>query len=372
MPRVLDGLILGLVIVVMTLWSVFTTLVVPRTTSSRTARALFKRLAIMTSRIVRRLPTYDAKDRLMALIGPGGMLIQFVFWLGALTVGYGLMLWWSSKTTLGHALLVSGSSVFTLGVLTLNQRATEALEVAAAGTGFLVVALEIAYLPSLYSAFSTRETEVTLLATRAGAPAWGPEILARHHWFRATSELPALYHTWERWAAEMAESHTNFPQLMWFRSPVPWRSWLTSITAMLDAAALQDAINPGSAPRQARLCLRMGVQMLRSMADALHLEYDPDPRPTSPTRLTYEEFLVGIERLVQVDFPFERTPEEAWRHFAGWRVNYEAIVDALSVAVMSPPSPWTLERAWVGEATFPVIYDRTPDDPEARARENPL
>lgn len=373
MPHVVDGLLLGLLIVATTLWSVFTTLVVPRTTSSRTARALFRRLAKVTGRVVRRLPTYEAKDRLMALIGPGGMMIQFVFWLAALTVGFGLMLWWSGKkTSLGHSILVSGSSVFTLGAFTSKFRASEALEVIAAATGFLVVALEIAYLPSLYSAFSTRETEVTLLGIRGGAPAWGPEILARHHWFRASSELPALYSTWERWTAEMAESHTNFPQLMWFRSPVPWRSWLTAVAAMLDAAALQDAVNPGSAPRQARLFLRMGMQMLRSMADALHIDYDPDPLPTAPIRLTYDEYLVGIERLVQVEFPFERTPEEAWPHFSGWRVNYESIIDALAVSVMAPPTPWMLDRPWVGEASFPVVYDRTPDDPEAQARSNPL
>jgi len=372
-PHVVDGLLLGLLIVATTLWSVFTTLVVPRTTSSRTARALFRRLAKVTGRVVRRLPTYEAKDRLMALIGPGGMMIQFVFWLAALTVGFGLMLWWSGKkTSLGHSILVSGSSVFTLGAFTSKFRASEALEVIAAATGFLVVALEIAYLPSLYSAFSTRETEVTLLGIRGGAPAWGPEILARHHWFRASSELPALYSTWERWTAEMAESHTNFPQLMWFRSPVPWRSWLTAVAAMLDAAALQDAVNPGSAPRQARLFLRMGMQMLRSMADALHIDYDPDPLPTAPIRLTYDEYLVGIERLVQVEFPFERTPEEAWPHFSGWRVNYESIIDALAVSVMAPPTPWMLDRPWVGEASFPVVYDRTPDDPEAQARSNPL
>jgi hypothetical protein len=158
---------------------------------------------------------------------------------------------------------------------------------------------------------------------------------------------------------------------MWFRSPVPWRSWLTAIAAMLDAAALQDAINPGSAPRQARQCIQMGVYMLRSLADALHIAYDPDPLPNAPVRLTYEEYLVGIERLVQVEFPFERTPEEAWRHFSGWRVNYEPLIDALSVTVMAPPAPWMLKRPLVGEVVFPKVLDRTPDDPEAKARENP-
>lgn len=369
MPR-LVGLLLGLVVAVGTLWSVFTTLVVPRTTSSRAVRAVFRHLGKVVARVVRHVPGYEAKDRLMSLVGPGGMMLILVAWLAGLVVGFGLMVWWSGRASVGNAFLVAGSSVFTLGIVTLPHRASQALEVSAAGAGFLVVALEIAYLPALYSAFATRETEVTLLGSRAGVPAWGPEILARHHWFRSTSELSDLYRTWERWAAEVAESHANYPSLMWFRSPDPWRSWLTAITAMLDAAALQDALNPGSAPRQARLCLRMGVHALRSLADAAHIKFEADPRPTTPPRLTYEEYLKGVERLVQVNFPFERTPEEAWRHFAGWRVNYESIVDALSVAVMAPPAPWTLDRPKVGKVLFPRVLDRTPDDPEALAPEN--
>lgn len=369
MPR-LVGLLLGLVVAVGTLWSVFTTLVVPRTTSSRLVRAVFRHLGRAVALVVRRVPRYEAKDRLMSLVGPGGMMLMFVVWLAGLVVGFGLMVWWSGRASLGGAFLVAGSSVFTLGILTFPHRGSQALEVSAAGTGFLVVALEIAYLPALYSAFATRESEVTLLGSRAGVPAWGPEILARHHWFRSTSELSDLYRAWERWAAAVAESHTNYPSLMWFRSPDPWRSWLTAFTAMLDAAALHDAINPGAAPRQARLWLRMGAQALRSLAGAVRIEFDPDPRPTTPLRLTYEEYLKGVERLVQVDFPFERTPEEAWRHFTGWRVNYESIVDALTAVVMAPPAPWTLDRPRLGKVPFPRLLDRTPDDPEALAPEN--
>jgi hypothetical protein len=371
MARLL-GFVLGLAVVAGTAWSVFTTLVVPRTTTSRLVRAIFRYVAKVTARLTRRFRTYEARDRSLSVVGPGGMLILILVWLVALVVGFALMIWWSSsRTDLGHAFVVAGSSVFTLGISTISDRSSEALEVSAAACGLLVIALVIAYLPTLYSAFSYRETEVTLLATRGGVPAWGPEVLARHHWFRTTSELPDLYRSWERWAAQVSESHTNYPSLMWFRSPTPWRSWLTAIAAMMDAAALHDAINPGSAPRQARQCLAMGMHMLRGLAGALHIDYDPDPLPTTPIRLTYEEYLVGIERLVQVDFPFERTPEEAWRHFSGWRVNYEPIIDALAVAIVAPPAPWTLERPYVGKVAYPRVLDRTPDDPEARARENP-
>ena len=363
----LIGFVAGIAVVTGALTSVFTTLVVPRAASSRLLRSIVKNLAAMIRALARGAPTYEAKDRLMAVAGPLGMVLLFVAWLCLLVIGFGLMTWWTSGATLGHALAISASSVFTLGIDTGPHSGTTALEVVAAGTGLLVVALEIAYLPTLYSAFSAREAEVTLLATRAGTPAWGPEILVRHHWFHITTELPALYSTWERWAAQVAESHTNYPSLMWFRSPVPTRSWLTGLTAMLDAAALHDATCPGSAPRQARTCLQMGVHCLRSLAGPMRIRFDPDPLPTGDVRLTYEEFADGYGRLLNVGFPVERSVEEAWRHFAGWRVNYEQIVDQLTLLLMPPPAPWFLRRPRLGPAQFPRVLDRTPDDPGADA-----
>jgi hypothetical protein len=232
--------------------------------------------------------------------------------------------------------------------------------------GLLVIALEIAYLPTLYQAYAQRETEVTLLAIRAGTPAWGPEVLARHHWFKVTSELHELWGTWERWAAAVAESHANYPSLMWFRSPVPARSWLTALVAMMDSAAMADAVAPKATPRSGRLCLTQGIGCLRSLSNALNVEFVRDPLPSDPIRLTYEEFLEGTDRLEQVGYPFERTPEEAWPHFKGWRVNYESMVDALTTQVMPPPAPWFLDRPRLGRTEWPRILNRTPDDPQGR------
>jgi len=151
---------------------------------------------------------------------------------------------------------------------------------------------------------------------------------------------------------------------MWFRSPEPSRSWLLALVAMLDAAALHDSLCPASAPRQAKLCLAMGTSCLRSLAQALRIPFDPDPRPTAALRLTQDEFLAGIERMTQVSFPFERTPDDAWRHFKGWRVNYESIADALARLIVPPPAPWLASRPELGDPTWPRVVNRTPDDPE--------
>lgn len=341
------GLAVGILAIVATMGSVFSTLVVPRMSSARMLRAITHALGRLVAPPLHLLRSFSAQDRVLAIVGPLGIVVLFLAWVGLVVVGFGLIVWWATGRTLGHSIATASASVYTIAVV----------------SG--VVALEIAYLPALYAAFADRETEVTLLATRAGVPAWGPELLARHHRFSTMAELPGLYSTWERWAAAVAESHANYPTLMWLRSPQPLRSWLTALTAVLDAAALQDAVTPGVAPRQARLCLQMGTNCLRSLAAALRIPYDADPLPTDPVRLTYEEFLEGIDRLERAGLPFERTPSEAWRHFRGWRVNYEGIVDALTAVFVPPPSPWFPERVWLGKAVLPRVLNRTPDDPEA-------
>ena len=298
----------------------------------------------------------------MSFVGPLSMITLFVLWLGSLILGFGLIAWWASGEHLGSALAISGSSVFTLGIATSPGSSSTPIEIVAACVGLLVIALEIAYLPALYNAFATRETEVTLPATRSGTPAWGPEILARHHML-AASRASLLYADWERWAAAVSESHSNYPALIWFRSPVSTRSWLLSLVAVMDSAALYHAVSPGSTPPQARLCLSMGTNCLRSVAGALQIPFDTDPNPTMGTRLTKEEFAQGTAA-GRSALPLERDLDESWRHFQGWRVNYEAIVDVLTKFVMPPPAPWFLPRPGLGTAEWPTVRNRTPDDPQ--------
>jgi hypothetical protein len=360
----LAAFVLGIIVIAGTALSVFTALVVPRVTSSRVMRAIAKVLGGSARHILPRLPTYEARDRLMSFIGPASMILLFVSWLLLLVVGFGLMVWWASGQDFGSAMAIAGSSVFTLGIATASHPQSKTIEIVAAGVGLLVVALEIAYLPALYNAFATRETEVTLLATRSGTPAWGPEILARHYMLDNFDELPPLYADWERWAAAVSESHTNYPALIWFRSPVPTRGWLTSLVAMMDSAAIYHAVSPDQTPRQARLCLSMGTGCLRSMARALQIPYDPDPLPTAGIRLTREEFVRGYHRLEEVEFPMERGLDDAWRHFQGWRINYESIVDSLTRLTLPPPAPWFVERPVMGKVEWPGVLNRTPEHPE--------
>ncbi len=360
----LVAFIAGIGVVLVTAWSVFTSLVVPRVTSSPAMRMLARVLGGSARWLAPRLPDYETRDHVLSFVGPAAMVLLFVLWLCLIVLGFALVEWWAAGVAFATALGISGSSVFTLGIVSSARAGPRAIEIVAAGMGLLVVALEIAYLPALYNQFSSRETEVTLLESRSGTPAWGPEILARHYWLDTMDELPELYGDWERWAAAVSESHANYPGLIWFRSPVPARSWLVALVAMMDSAALYHSTSPALTPRQARLCLRMGITCLRSMARALRIPYDEDPLPTMGIRLSRAEFGDGYRRLTSVEFPVERDEEEAWRHFQGWRVNYEPIVDALTHVVAPPPAPWFIDRPQLGEARRPVVLNRTPDQPQ--------
>ena len=206
-------------------------------------------------------------------------------------------------TTSASALGIAGSSVFTLGIATARDSGPHDPRDPGGRHRAARHRPRDRLPPGPLQPFAARETEVTLLYARAGTPAWGPEILARHFWLDTMDELPPLYGDWERWAAAVSESHANYPALIWFRSPVSTRSWLLGLVAMMDSAALYHAVSPHQTPREARLCLSMGISCLRSMAGALQIPYDADPLPTTGIRLTRAEFDEGFHRLERGALP---------------------------------------------------------------------
>ncbi len=214
----------------------------------------------------------------------------------------------------------------------------------AAASGLALVALLIAYLPVLYAAFNRREIQVTTLEALAGSPPWGPELLARQALIGDVAYLPKVYDRWTEWAADIAESHTNYRTLVYFRSPDPQASWLLGLLAVLDAAALHLAISPSAAPAEARPLLRVGYITMRKLARTLGLAVSDDPRPDDPLGLTREEFDAAMDHMRRAGWEFEREGDEAWPHFRGWRVNYEAAAYALARFLDLPPALWSGTR----------------------------
>jgi hypothetical protein len=364
------GLGVGVVLVLVATDSVLRTLVVPRGLTSKLAEFVSR---VLTRHgfiaVADRFDDYETKDRILALSGPVSLLVLLFVWLTLYFLGYGLILWPLIDSPLPVALRESGSSLLTLGFAGTARLGPTIVHLVAALSGLVVVALQIAYLPTLYGAFNRREMLVTMLQSRAGAPAWGPELLMRAQMVSLVESLPDLYAEWERWAAEVAETHTTYPILIWFRSPHALRSWVVGLLAVMDSAALYLALAPGRAPVEARLCLRMGFTALRTIADAVKIPYDPDPFPDEGIDLTFEEYAGGVRRMEEAGFPLERTPEQAWADFQGWRINYERLCYALADLTVAVPGPWSGPRHHLpGMAIIPERPpNRRPDDPEARA-----
>jgi hypothetical protein len=359
----------GIVMVVGTTGSVLRTLMVPRARTSRLSVIVGRKIVANFFRFVAaRFKEYETKDQILALGAPISLLATLLVWIALYLIGYGLMLWPLIGTSLADAMRESGSSMFTLGIFATPRLGATVINYLAAVTGLVVVALQIGYLPTLYSAFNRRETLVTLLQSRAGAPAWGPEILARAQLVYLTKSLRGLYADWEHWAADVAESHTNYPVLIWFRSPHALRSWVVALLAVMDSAALYQSLAPEAAPAEARLVIRMGFSCLRNIADVMSIRYDPDPFPDDPIQLTFDEYMDGIRRIQGIGFEMERTPEEAWPHFRGWRVNYEATAYAVADMVSAPPGPWSGQRSRLAGITIEPQRpaDRRAGDPEAK------
>lgn len=359
------GFACGLIVCLATGGSVIKSLVLPRGQTSRLAVFVGRRVVRSGFlALANRFDSYETKDRILALSGPMSLLATLSVWMVLFFCGFALILW-PLVPGFGVALRESGSSMLTLGFAGTLGAGPTTVHFIAAATGLLVVALQVAYLPTLYSSFNRRETLVTLLQSRAGAPAWGPEIMMRAQAVNLLESLPALYTEWERWAADIAESHTTYPVLVWFRSPHPLRSWVVALLAVMDSAALYLSLSPSRAPVEARLCLRMGFTALRDIADVVHIPYDPDPLPHEPIGLSYEEFEGGVDLLAATGFELERSAAEAWPDFQGWRVNYESICYLLADVTVAVPGPWSGPRRHLPElAIIPQRPpNRRPDDP---------
>ncbi len=346
--------VIGLLIVLATVLSVLFTLVLPRQPAG------IERITLVVNRSVRlffvalsRLAeSYEGKDAILAPTAPIALLAQLLFWAAMLVIGFALMLM-GSVHHLSDGLLQSLTALFTVGAVHIGGKENAGIDIAVGAIWVVIVALQIAYLPALYSSYNRREGLVALLESRAGEPAWGPELLIRHQLVGINDTLPELYAAWEEWSADVAESHTTYPVLLLFRSPQPWLSWIDGLLAVLDAGAMHLALAPSTAPSQARLCLRMGFTLLHRIAGSLGWAWDPDPNPDGPIELRYEEFAEAVALLEASGFPTERTAEEAWPDFRGWRVNYEQVAYRLADRGTAPPAPWSGPRRHLRTGVVP-------------------
>ncbi|MET8954234.1 hypothetical protein ACWEO4_26370 [Streptomyces sp. NPDC004393] len=358
--RVLIGIV-GALVVLGTFSSVLRTLVIAQPTRSSFTRMLHKMVYVPFQFLADRCRTPEGKHRALTPVAAVSILFHLIGWLIALWLGYAMLQVAISGYGVLDALRETGVALFTLGFASGRRVGLTVLDFCAAATGPIVIGLQVGYLPTLYGAYSRREAEVTMLGARAGSPPWGPEILARYGQVGLTGSMRELFRNWERWSAEVSESHTSYVILSRFRSPRCDRSWIVSLLAVMDAAAMQLALNPGRPQAEARLALRAGFGCLRDIADVWRIPYESDPSPDTAIRLTYEDFAAAVAHVKSNGYSVERTPEEAWPHFRGWRINYEHLAYRFAYVLDAVPAPWSGPRRTLMETVAPVTpVDRKP------------
>lgn len=336
---------LGLCIVGGTLRSAIRTFVLPRAANDGLTRRWFFVLGVLLLPLTRASRDPARREASLGLYAPIGLLMLPIIWLTFVLAGYMAMFIGLGGRNAREAFMVSGSSLLTLGFAALNDLPSSLLGFTEAAIGLILVALLISYLPTMYSAFSKRETTVTLLEVRAGTPPSAVEMLLRHHRLGRMDEIDTLWTLWEVWFAEVQETHTSLAALAFFRSPQPDHSWITAAGAVLDAAAFRAAVLDLPRDLRAELLLRAGFIALRRIVDFFGVPYDTNPPPDAPILITRAEWDAACDRLMDAGVPMKEDREQAWRDWAGWRVNYDFVLITLAQIIKAPYAPWSSDRS---------------------------
>jgi len=337
--------ILGIIIVLIAMRSAIRTFLISRSAPDPISGLVFRSLRHGLEFCLRWTKSYATRDRIMAYYAPTALLLLLLVWLAIVLIGFMLMFWASGNFVWSEAFRVSGSSLLTLGFARADTVLQTTMAFIEAAIGLILVAILIAYLPTMYGAFSRRENAVMLLETRAGNPPSAAEMILRYHRNDGLDSLRESWKSWESWFAELQESHTALVPLVFFRSVQPESSWVTAAGTILDTASLLLSIVDVSRDVQAALCVRAGFLALRHIGDIFRIDYIPDPNfPDDPISITREEFDLVVARFEEAGVPLKEDREQAWLDFGGWRVNYDRPLLTLSQITMAPEAPWTSDR----------------------------
>ncbi len=337
--------IAGAAAITVTLASALQTVVVPRAGVTRLTWIHFAWIRKVFDAFANPRRSFASRDRVLAIYAPLALVTLPAVWVTLVVAGFALVFWGTGVNPLSEAIAISGSSLTTLGFERPDGLGREIVSVVEAALGLGLVALLISYLPSIYAAFQRRERVVGGLQARAGLPPTPVKLYRRYvriGWLDRVGD--DVFPLWESWFVDIEESHTSQPWLIFFRSPHPERSWINAAGCVLDIAALHNAVIDLPHDPRADLFLRAGYLSLRRIATAFDIRHDDDPAPDDPISVTRAEFDAACDELVTEGVPLIDDLDEGWRDFAGWRVNYDAVLVGLARLVTAPPAPWISDR----------------------------
>jgi len=339
--------ITGVVCLFIVLLDAFQTIILPRrATGPLRLTSLFYLVTWNPWRFVaRQMKNPRHRETFFSYFGPLSLIVLLVVWAALMIVGFALIYYalGSPFTDTTHMarffndLYVSGTTIFTLGLgdVVPQNNWSRSLLVLEAGTGFGLLAVVMGYFPVLYSAFSRREAVISLLDARAGSPPTAGELLKRHSYEGADQALATLLTEWERWSAELLESHLSYPLLCYFRSQHNNQSWLSALTAILDTSALLISGVRGQEARQAQLTFAMARH---AMVDLSQL-FACRPVTNMADRLPKQRYEQLFNQLCQSSMSVchDSMSSERLRELRGL---YEGYAEALSRYLNMPLPEW--------------------------------
>lgn len=358
--------VLGGFLLALTLWDVFQTIVVPRPSPGvlRLARYVI-RGSWVAVRTFGRGRSDKTRDLLFGMYGPAAAVVLLLVWLVGLVLGYGLVLYAIRDelspvpTTFGSTVYFAASSVLTLGFGDFVAVGTlaRALVITSAATGLGVVALVVTFLFSLYGSYQRREIEVVALQATAGAPPSAVALLEAYARLDLVDRLPELFTVWQRWSAEVLDSHVAYPLLGYFRSSHDNLSWLSALGTVLDAASLVLTSIRGIPRGEAELARRVGSHLVE---DVSNLGF----RAGSPVPLAREDFDEVCARLAAVGYALE-PGDEAWSHFEAKRAMYAPRLEEMAQYWAMPAASWLGAVGALRSAAHPLEPRHAPVAPKA-------
>ncbi|HMD20995.1 MAG TPA: potassium channel family protein [Alloacidobacterium sp.] len=342
----------GIACLFLALLDAFQTVIVPRRATGRLRITSIFYIVTWApwSWFADRMKIERKRETMLSFYGPLSLVLLIVIWAGALVLGFALIFYALGSPfgdPLGGAvgfrsdIYVSGTTLFTLGLgdVVPHQYVIRDLVILEAGMGLGFVAMVIGYFPVLYGAFSRREVSISLLDARAGSPPTAVELLRRHSFDGGNAALILLLEEWERWSAELLESHISYPLLCYFRSQHTHQSWLSALTAVLDTCALLISGVQERPARQAQLTFAMARHALVDLAQIFSL----GPVTDMPDRLPEKNFSLVYDQMCQSGVRLCRDAHSSVR-LSQMRQLYEGYAEALSRYLCMPLPPWIAER----------------------------
>ena len=347
------AIVFGAAIIWVVLLDTFETVVLPRRVlrNFKLTAYFYRRTWVPWRGIARRIKTPSRQQNFLGYFGPLSLILLLGFWAVGLILGFGLIQYGigghvqlsGERLTFGKILYHSGETFFTLGYgdIVPTSGAARVLSVFEAGMGFAFLGVVLGYIPTVYSSFSRREIQISMLDARAGSPPSAAELLVR---LAGRSDDPGMDQSvldevlrdWERWAAELLEAQISYPVLTFFRSQHSNQSWLAALTTMLDVTSLVLTGIEGVHPGQAKLTFAMARHAAVDLAQVVNARHDP----AAPDRLPDTEHEALRAALAAAGLKL-RSDNYGRDKLMKLRSMYEPYVHATGRNLMLTPPLWT-------------------------------